>query len=180
MNTETVARQEAHVAAEAISYAIGSTAIGKALVAQSESGVCAILLGDTDEQVRVELGATFPAARLSEDRNGLKAVLDQVALFIEDPVLGLGVQLDVRGTLFQQQVWKALRDIPAGETVSYAEVAERVGQPDAPRAVAGACAANVLAVAIPCHRVVCGDGSLSGYRWGVERKRELLRRESRA
>ena len=120
----------------------------------------------------------FPAARLIGGDTAFEQRIARVVGFVEAPKLGLDLPLDVRGTAFQERVWQALRRIPAGKTVSYAELARRVGAPRAVRAVAGACAANLLAVAIPCHRVVRSDGGLSGYRWGVERKRALLEREA--
>ena len=127
-----------------------------------------------------ELQDRFPNARLHGADSAFEQLVAQVVGFVEAPALGLNLPLDVRGTVFQQRVWQALRDIPAGATASYAEIAERIGAPKAVRAVAQACGANQLAVAIPCHRIVRRDGDISGYRWGVERKRELLRREAGA
>ncbi|NLO79671.1 MAG: methylated-DNA--[protein]-cysteine S-methyltransferase [Xanthomonadaceae bacterium] len=163
---------------ETIRYAIGECQLGKALVAHSGAGVCAILLGDEAEQLLADLGRRFPRAELIADQEGLAAVLSAVTRFIAEPQAGWMLPLDVRGTQFQRRVWQALQQIPAGRTATYAEIAARVGQPAAVRAVAGACAANPLALAIPCHRVVRSDGQLSGYRWGVERKRALLEREA--
>lgn len=160
-----------------IRFAIGQCALGALLVAQSERGMCAILLGDEPEALRDDLRQRFPQAELIDGDADTERLLAQVVAFVEAPRLDLDLPLDVRGTAFQQRVWQALRAIPAGSTVSYAELAERIGAPKAVRAVAGACAANALAVAIPCHRVVRSDGGLSGYRWGVERKRALLERE---
>jgi AraC family transcriptional regulator of adaptative response/methylated-DNA-[protein]-cysteine methyltransferase len=140
--------------------------------------VASILLGaDPDTLVR-NLQDRFPKARLIGADGDYEALVARVVGFVEAPNLGLDLPLDVRGTAFQQRVWQALQEIPVGQTVSYAEVARRIGSPKAVRAVAGACAANNLAVAIPCHRVVRNDGSLSGYAWGVERKRVLLDREA--
>ncbi len=155
---------------EVIRYAVGKSTLGLVLVASSENGVCAILLGDDPELLVPELHRKFPKARLS----GGHADLANIIAFIENPKL----PLDIRGTVFQQRVWQALREIPAGSTLSYAQVAGKIGSPKSVRAVAGACAANTIAVAIPCHRVVRSDGNLSGYRWGVERKRRLLDREA--
>jgi AraC family transcriptional regulator, regulatory protein of adaptative response / methylated-DNA-[protein]-cysteine methyltransferase len=162
---------------EEIKFAVGQTSLGAILVASSRKGVAAILLGnDPDELVR-NLQDRFPKARLVGADQDYEASVARVVAFVEKPGIGLGLPLDVRGTAFQQRVWRALQEIPVGETVSYAEIARRIGRPKAVRAVAGACAENNLAVAIPCHRVVRIDGSLSGYAWGVERKRALLDRE---
>lgn len=165
---------------EEIRFAVGETSLGAILVASSKKGVVSILLGtDPDTLVR-NLQDRFPKARLIGAAGDYEALVARVVGFVEAPSLGLDLPLDVRGTAFQQRVWQALQEIPVGQTVSYAEVARRIGSPKAIRAVAGACAANNLAVAIPCHRVVRNDGSLSGYAWGVERKRVLLDREAAA
>jgi AraC family transcriptional regulator of adaptative response/methylated-DNA-[protein]-cysteine methyltransferase len=161
-----------------IRFAIGQCSLGAILVAQSGRGVCAIALGDDPEALVRELQDRFPRAQLIGGDAGFEQLVAQVVGFVEAPRLGLDLPLDVRGTAFQQRVWQALRDIPAGRTASYAEIAQRIGAPNAVRAVAQACGANALAVAIPCHRVVRRDGALSGYRWGVERKRALLEREA--
>lgn len=161
-----------------IQFAIAQCSLGAVLVASSERGVCAILLGDEPEPLLVDLQARFPKAELRGGEAEFEGLVARVLGFIEAPALGLELPLDIRGTAFQQRVWQALQQIPPGQTASYAQIAERIGSPSAVRAVAGACAANALAVAIPCHRVVRTDGGLSGYRWGVERKRELLKRES--
>ncbi|WP_234421641.1 bifunctional DNA-binding transcriptional regulator/O6-methylguanine-DNA methyltransferase Ada [Parazoarcus communis] len=161
-----------------IRFAIGECALGAILVAASRRGVCAILMGDDAAVLARDLQDLFPQAELIGDDPGFDRLVARVIAFVEAPRLGLDLPLDVRGTAFQQRVWQTLREIPAGTTLSYAELAERVGTPRGARAVAGACAANVLAVAIPCHRIVRTDGSLSGYRWGVERKRTLLAREA--
>jgi AraC family transcriptional regulator of adaptative response/methylated-DNA-[protein]-cysteine methyltransferase len=160
-----------------IRFAIGECSLGSLLVAISERGVCAIALGDNPEGLVRDLQDRFPQAELIGTDPDFEQLLTKVVGFIETPAWGLDLPLDIRGTAFQQRVWQALREIPAGTTISYAEIAKRIGAPKALRAVGGACAANTLAVAIPCHRVVRTDGSLSGYRWGVERKAELLRRE---
>jgi AraC family transcriptional regulator of adaptative response/methylated-DNA-[protein]-cysteine methyltransferase len=163
-----------------IRFAIGQCSLGAILVAQSERGICAILLDDDPDALIRDLEDRFPNAALIGGDGDFEELVAMVVGFVEAPGLGLDLPLDLRGTAFQQRVWQALRDIPAGETVSYGEIAERIGAPNAVRAVAGACAANKIAVAIPCHRVVRTDGTLSGYRWGVERKRALLEREKRA
>jgi AraC family transcriptional regulator of adaptative response/methylated-DNA-[protein]-cysteine methyltransferase len=166
-------------AAEAeIRFAVGQCSLGAILAARSPKGVCAILIGDDPDALVRDLQDRFPKARLVGGDAGFEAVVAKVVGLVEAPARGLDLPLDVRGTAFQQRVWRALQAIPAGETASYAEIAARIGAPKAVRAVAGACAANALAVAIPCHRVVRTDGALSGYRWGVERKRALLAREA--
>ncbi|BCP53893.1 AraC family transcriptional regulator [Kaistia sp. 32K] len=163
-----------------IKFAIGQCSLGAILVARSDKGICAISLGDDPEELARELQDRFPNANLIGGDAEFEALVARVVGFVEAPQLGLDLPLDVRGTAFQQRVWQALRAIPAGETVSYRDIAERIGAPTAMRAVAGACAANAIAVAIPCHRVVRNDGALSGYRWGVERKRALLEKEAQA
>ncbi len=160
-----------------IRFAVGQCALGAILVAQSRLGLCAILLGDDPDRLVRDLQDQFPRAELIGGDAGFERLVAQVVGFVEAPAIGLDLPLDVRGTAFQQRVWQALREIPPGATASYAEIASRIGAPKAARAVARACGANSLAVAIPCHRVVRRDGDVSGYRWGVERKRELLRRE---
>jgi AraC family transcriptional regulator of adaptative response/methylated-DNA-[protein]-cysteine methyltransferase len=162
-----------------IRFAIGECSLGAILVAQSERGVCAILLGDDPDTLAHDLQDRFPKARLIGGDRDYERLIAQVVGFVEAPAIGLDLPLDVRGTAFQQRVWRALREIPAGSTASYSEIARRIGSPRATRAVAQACAGNMLAVAIPCHRVVRNDGALSGYRWGVQRKRALLDREAR-
>ncbi len=161
-----------------IRFAIGASSLGAILVAQSDRGVCAIALGDDADALARELQDRFPNARLIGDDPAFDALVAQVVGFVEAPALGLDLPLDVRGTAFQQRVWQALRELPAGTTASYADVAARIGAPKAVRAVAQACGANTLAVAIPCHRVVRTDGVLSGYRWGVARKQALIEREA--
>lgn len=161
-----------------IRFAVSECSLGAILVAASEQGVCAILLGDDPDVLVRDLQDRFPRADLIGGDAGFEQLVAQVVGFVEAPGLGLDLPLDVRGTAFQQRVWQALREIPAGATASYSEIARRIGAPQAVRAVAGACAANALAVAIPCHRVVRNDGGLAGYRWGVERKRTLLEREA--
>jgi AraC family transcriptional regulator of adaptative response/methylated-DNA-[protein]-cysteine methyltransferase len=161
-----------------IRFAIGECSLGAILVAATTRGVCAILLGDDPEALSHDLERRFPRARLVGADPAFEQLVAQVVGLVEQPRLGTKLPLDIRGTAFQQRVWKALCRIPAGKTASYAEVASRIGSPRSVRAVAQACAANALAVAIPCHRVVRTDGDLSGYRWGVERKRALLDRET--
>jgi AraC family transcriptional regulator, regulatory protein of adaptative response / methylated-DNA-[protein]-cysteine methyltransferase len=161
-------------------FAIGECSLGSILLATSEKGICAILLGDDPKALVQDLQDQFPRARLVGGDPAFEQLIARVVGFIEAPGTDLDLSLDVRGTAFQHRVWDALRKIPVGSTASYAEIAERIGSPKAVRAVARACAANHLAVAIPCHRVVRNDGALSGYRWGVERKRALLEREAQS
>ena len=163
-----------------ISFAVGECSLGSILVAKSERGICAILLGDDPEALARELQDRFPRANLVGGDPAFEEFVAKVVGFVEAPAVGLDLPLDIRGTAFQQRVWQALQRIPAGSTASYSEIAKLIGAPKSMRAVAHACAANSLAVAIPCHRVVRQDGALSGYRWGVERKRALLEREGRA
>ena len=163
-----------------IRFAVGECSLGSILVAATDKGVCAILFGDDPDDLLRDLQDRFDKAELIGGDAEFEALVAQVVGFVEQPRLGLDLPLDVRGTAFQQRVWQALAEIPAGQTASYAQVAEQIGKPSAVRAVAQACAANALAVAIPCHRVVRNDGALSGYRWGVERKRALLDREAAA
>ena len=160
-----------------IRFCAAQSKLGAILVAESDRGICAIALGDDAETLVRELQDRFPKARLAGDDAAFDARVAQVIALVEHPKQGLDLPLDIRGTAFQQRVWQALRAIPAGETTSYADLARRIGSPKAVRAVAGACAANTLAVAVPCHRIVRTDGALSGYRWGVERKRALLEAE---
>ncbi|WP_296231838.1 bifunctional DNA-binding transcriptional regulator/O6-methylguanine-DNA methyltransferase Ada [Pseudomonas sp. UBA4617] len=165
-------------AGASIHFALGQCSLGAILVAQSDKGICAILLGDDPETLLRELQDQFPKARLIGGDSAYEQLVAEVVGFVEAPSLGLALPLDVQGTAFQERVWQALREIPAGSRVSYTEIAERIGAPKAVRAVAMACAANRIAVAIPCHRVVRRDGDLSGYRWGVARKAQLLKRET--
>ena len=163
-----------------ISFGVAECSLGSVLVAATEVGVCAILLGDDPDALVHDLEDRFPGAALTGGDAGFERWMAAVVALVDDPSTGLDLPLDVRGTAFQQRVWQALRAVPVGYTASYAEIAATIGAPTAVRAVAAACAANKLAVAIPCHRVVRTDGSLSGYRWGVERKRRLLEREAEA
>lgn len=161
-----------------IRFAIGQCSLGAILVAQSQRGICAIFLGDDPELLANRLQDLFPNAKFVGDDVQFQQVVAQVVGFVEAPGLGLNLPLDIRGTAFQARVWQALQTIPPGTTVSYTDIAEQIGAPKAVRAVARACGANLVAVAIPCHRVVRRDGGLSGYRWGISRKRELLKREA--
>lgn len=163
-----------------VRFAIGECWLGAILVAASDRGVCAILLGDDPEALIRDLQDQFPKAELIGGDAEFEGLVARVVGFLEAPSRGLDLPLDIRGTAFQRRVWEALREIPPGSTASYAEIAGRIGQPKSVRAVARACGANAIAVAIPCHRVVRTDGSLSGYRWGVDRKAGLLRREREA
>lgn len=162
-----------------IRFAVRQCALGAILVAASAQGVCAILLGDDPDVLMCELQDRFPRAPLIGGDVEFAQLVTKVAGFVETPRLGLELPLDLRGTAFQQRVWQALRQIPPGTSLSYRELAARIGAPTAVRAVAAACAANAIAVAIPCHRVVRSDGGLAGYRWGIERKRALLEREAK-
>ena len=173
----TSSQYRAGGANEDIKFAVGQTSLGAILVASTKKGVAAILLGDDPEELVQDLQDRFRKARLIGADSDYEALVARVVGFVEAPKIGLNLPLDVRGTAFQERVWKALQEIPAGATVSYAEIARRIGAPKSVRAVAGACAANNLAVAIPCHRVVRNDGALSGYAWGVDRKRALIDRE---
>ena len=163
-----------------IRFAVGECSLGSILVAQSSRGVCAILLGDDPDKLVHDLQDGFSYANLIGCDADFEELVAKVVGFIEAPGIGLDLPLDVRGTVFQQRVWQALREIPVGQTVSYTDIARCIGAPKSVRAVAQACATNKLAVAIPCHRVVRNDGALAGYRWGVERKRSLLEKEAEA
>lgn len=162
----------------AVRYAISDCSLGRCLVGESERGICAILLGDDDATLEGELLTLFPRAEREVLEGPFAQRIQQVMSTIDSRSVPLALPLDIRGTAFQQQVWQALRNIPCGETASYQQVAKAMGKPNAVRAVAGACAANKLAIVIPCHRVVRNDGALSGYRWGTARKAILLKREA--
>jgi AraC family transcriptional regulator, regulatory protein of adaptative response / methylated-DNA-[protein]-cysteine methyltransferase len=174
----TPSRYRAGGTNEEIRFAVGQSSLGAILVASSEKGVASILIDDDPGKLVRDLQDRFPKARLIGGDAGYETLVARVVGLVEAPRLGLDLPLDVRGTAFQQRVWRALREIPAGETATYSDIARRIGAPKSMRAVAGACAANNIAVAIPCHRVVRNDGALSGYRWGVERKRALIDREA--
>lgn len=163
-------------APHAIRFAIVPSSLGAVLVACSPRGISAVLLGDDRAELEHEVRRRFPNAVASDDRD-VTSLAQRVARAVESPARGDDLPLDLHGTDFQREVWTALRAIPAGTTATYSEIAERIGRPAAVRAVGQACGANNVAVLVPCHRVVRGDGSLSGYRWGVERKRALLERE---
>ncbi|MGX7873739.1 methylated-DNA--[protein]-cysteine S-methyltransferase [Mesorhizobium sp. ORM6] len=166
-------------ALDTITYAVGQSAIGTILAARSPVGVCAILIGSDAETLEQDLADRFPGRILIEDEPALSDDLAAIARFVETPRAGLDLALDMRhGTPFQQRVWEVLRDIPCGATITYTALARRLGQPGGARAVATACAANAIALGIPCHRVLRADGTLSGYRWGMERKHALLGREA--
>ncbi|AMN40785.1 methylated-DNA--[protein]-cysteine S-methyltransferase [Rhodoplanes sp. Z2-YC6860] len=172
--------QRLRAAAETLSYATGESALGVVLVARSISDVCAILIGDDCGALAVDLAARFPKAGLVANDDAVCDDLAKVIRFVEQPAEGLYLSLDLRGTPFQRRVWEKLRGIPVGRTVTYTELARWVGPLTSARAVAGACAANPIALAVPCHRVVRRDGDLADYRWGIERKREMIGREARA
>ncbi|TSE14175.1 methylated-DNA--[protein]-cysteine S-methyltransferase [Mesorhizobium intechi] len=173
----TTARNPAPL--DTISYAVGQSAIGKILAARGPVGVCAILIGSDAEALEQDLAARFPGKVVVDDKAALRGDLAAIARFIETPGAGLDLPLDMsHGTPFQQRVWEVLRAIPCGATTTYTALARRLGQPNGARAVATACAANAIALGIPCHRVVRADGTLSGYRWGSERKRALLDKEA--
>jgi AraC family transcriptional regulator, regulatory protein of adaptative response / methylated-DNA-[protein]-cysteine methyltransferase len=164
--------------ATAIRFAMGECSLGSILVAASAKGVCAILMGDDPDALLRELQDRFPKAAFAPGDSAFEEWVTKVVAFVDRPRTGLDLPLDIRGTAFQQRVWQALREIPPGSTASYTQIAAKIGAPKAVRAVAQACAANAIGVAIPCHRVVRSDGGISGYRWGVERKRALLKREA--
>lgn len=163
-----------------IDYLTGQCSLGSLLLGASKQGICAILLGDDDTSLLQDLQQRFPGAQLHSNPKRLQSDLQQLLAFVERPQhpLTLSLPLHTSGTAFQQQVWEQLQQVSNGATISYSELAQRIGKPKANRAVAGACAANPLAIAVPCHRVLRSDGDISGYRWGVARKRELLRREA--
>lgn|SRR5690554_1978661 len=163
-----------------IEYQLGSCSLGCVLVAISQKGVCAIALDDEPTQLVDWLQQKYPHAGLGANNAVLLSRLQQILNYAEQPEPALNIPLDIKGTAFQKQVWQALKSIPFGETRSYAEIAKQIGSPTSVRAVAGACAANLLALAIPCHRVIRQDGKLSGYRWGAERKKILLQKEAMA
>jgi AraC family transcriptional regulator of adaptative response/methylated-DNA-[protein]-cysteine methyltransferase len=166
-----------HAGTDVLRHAVGRCSLGAVLVAASGRGVCAILLGDDPDALRADLRGRFPAAEHVAGGADLDGALAAAVALVERPARGLALPLDLRGTPFRRRVWEALRAIPPGATTSYAALAARLGRPTATRAVAAACAANPVAVAVPCHRVVRSDGALAGYRWGLARKAALLARE---
>jgi O-6-methylguanine DNA methyltransferase len=185
INTDTssrpvqVARGKSAAISNEIAFSIGESALGKILVARSAVGVCAILIGSGTDELSSDLATCFPDSRLVADETQLRDYLSKIARFIDKPSEGLDLPLDMRhGTPIQRRVWDALLAIPCGVSVTYAALAQRIGMPNAARAVANACAANAIALGIPCHRVIPSDGTFSGYRWGVERKRALINREA--
>lgn len=163
---------------QTIRFALAECSLGSLLVASTVQGVCCVLLGDDPQMLIEDLQQRFAAAELIGADGQYEQTVAQVVSLIEQPKLGLALPLDIQGTVFQQRVWQALQKIPAGQTLSYSELARQMGMPQSARAVASAVAANPIAVAVPCHRVLRNDGSISGYRWGVERKRALLLREA--
>ncbi|AVA26007.1 methylated-DNA--[protein]-cysteine S-methyltransferase [Rhizobium sp. NXC24] len=185
INMETASRPKRSTksvdASNDIAYSISDSALGKILVARSALGVCAILIGSDGDELIDDLAACFPTSKLISNEARLRDDIDKVVRFIERPDAGLDLPLDMRrGTPFQRRVWDALRAIPCGAMVTYAALARRIGKPKAVRAVASACAANAIALGIPCHRVARSNGTLSGYRWGIERKRALIEKEAKS
>lgn len=172
------AARNADATVDVLSCGTGECAVGRVLVARSVKGVCAILIGDSRDELEADLAARFPSAGRVEGKGVVQADLAKVVRFVDRPAERLRLTLDRRGTPFQRRVWEKLRAIRVGRTVTYLELARWISPLASPRAVAGACAANPIALAIPCHRVVHSNGDLGGYRWGIERKRELLRREA--
>ena len=173
-------RMRANASVDTISYSTSKCFLGQVLVARSVKGVCAVLIGGGRDELEIDLASRFPEAKLVADEAAVHDDLAKVFRFVEKPAEGLYFPLDMRGTPFQRRVWEKLRAIPAGRTVTYTELAYWVGPLTSARAVAGACAANPIALAVPCHRVVHSNGDLAGYHWGVERKREMIRREAMA
>jgi AraC family transcriptional regulator of adaptative response/methylated-DNA-[protein]-cysteine methyltransferase len=165
---------------ERISYTLTLSSLGTMLIAASDTGICAITLGDDPAFLVRDLHTRFPHADLTKQTSKLKSRASVIKRHLQNPKTSWTVPLDVRGTAFQQRVWQALREIPLGKTASYADIAKKIGKPKAMRAVAQACSANHIAIAIPCHRVIRNDGSLSGYCWGVDRKAALLKKEATA
>jgi len=174
------AATHADVAVDILFYAIGECTLGRVLVARSVDGVCAILIGAEHDEVEADLAARFPQAMLIANQAVVHDDLAKVIRFVDNPAAGLHLTLDMRGTPLHRRVWEKLRAIPVGRTVTYTELARWISPLTSARVVAGACAANPIALAIPCHRVVRSDGDLAGYRWGIERKRELIRKEAMA
>jgi O-6-methylguanine DNA methyltransferase len=163
-----------------LAYAVGESTLGSVLLARSAGGICSILIGSGAEELKNDLATRFPESRLIRNDRKLSDDLQKVLRFVEAPAEGLDLPIDMRGTPFQRRVWEELLRVPTGAIITYGALATRVGEPKTARAVASACAANAIALAIPCHRVVKNNGTLSGYRWGLERKRALLERETRA
>ncbi|MCB2216555.1 methylated-DNA--[protein]-cysteine S-methyltransferase [Desulfofustis glycolicus] len=178
--TPPAAPRTGGTASSTIRFACAPCFLGWVAVAMTERGICAIELGDDRQAVSAQLRRHFPKARLADVGPEFSSIVAEVITLLETPPKTIDLTLDIQGTAFQQQVWQFLRQIPPGSTVSYGEVAHRLGRPRAARAVAGACAANRLAVVVPCHRVISSNGSLGGFRWGIDRKRTLLHRENTA
>src|SRR5262249_14131040 len=174
----TSAATHDNVAVDILTYVTGECSLGQVLVARSIKGVCAILLGADHDELEADLAARFPRATLVANEPVVHDDLAKVIRFVDRPAEALHLTLDMRGTPLQRRVWEKLRAIPVGRTVTYMELARWIGSPASARAVAGACAANPIALAIPCHRVMRSNGDLAGYRWGIERKRELIRKEA--
>ena len=174
------ATMQANDTIDTLSYAIGECALGQVLVARSAKGVCAILIGDDRNELKADLAARFPEATLAANEPVVRDDLAKVIRFVDQPTEGLRLMLDMRGSPLQRRVWEKLRAIPMGRTVTFTELARWISPLATPRVVAGACAANPIALAIPCHRVVRSNGDLADYCWGIERKRELIRREAMA
>jgi methylated-DNA-[protein]-cysteine S-methyltransferase/AraC family transcriptional regulator of adaptative response/methylated-DNA-[protein]-cysteine methyltransferase len=175
-----MAKGQQTASAQEIAYSVGESRLGLVLAARSANGVCAILIGSDAEELTADLAERFPDSKLVRNDQKLEGDLRTIQLFIETPTGRLDLPLDIHGTPFQRRVWDALCGIPSGRTITYAALARRIGEPKAVRAVTNACAANAIALAIPCHRVVRSDGTPSGYRWGAERKRALTAREAQA
>jgi AraC family transcriptional regulator of adaptative response/methylated-DNA-[protein]-cysteine methyltransferase len=176
----TTAATHADVAVDILFHATGECALGRVLVARSVDGVCAILIGADHDELEADLAGRFPRATLVANEAVVHDDLAKVIRFVDNPAVGFHLTLDMRGTPLHRRVWEKLRAIPVGRTVTYTELARWISPLTSARVVAGACAANPIALAIPCHRVVRADGDLAGYRWGIECKRELIRKEAMA
>lgn len=175
--TGTVTTKRAQKRAAGMSFTITDSSLGRTLVARNDAGITAVLIGDVDDDLRRDIGARFTGATLVEGGVDAESTAARVVEYLDSPDGDFRQPLDPQGTDFQRLVWRALLDIPAGATATYGEIAARIGRPESMRAVAGACAANPIAVIVPCHRVISKDGAMTGYRWGIERKRSLLERE---
>jgi AraC family transcriptional regulator of adaptative response/methylated-DNA-[protein]-cysteine methyltransferase len=174
----TSSKRRTSGASPAIHFAIDECSLGSILVAASNRGICAVLLGGDPDSLARDLHKQFPHATPVGNDRAFEEILGKVVALVEAPAVGVDLPLDLRGTAFQQRVWRALRKVPMGSTVTYADIARQIGAPQSVRGVAQACMANMLAVAIPCHRVVKKNGDFSGYRWGADRQRTLLDREA--
>jgi AraC family transcriptional regulator, regulatory protein of adaptative response / methylated-DNA-[protein]-cysteine methyltransferase len=174
----TPAAMQDKASVDIISNATGECALGRVLIARGVSGVCAILIGADNDELEADLARRFPKSLLVANDDGVHDDLAKVIRFVDKPSEGLHLTLDMRGTPFQRRVWEKLRAIHVGRTVTYTQLAHWISPLASPRAVAGACAANPIALAVPCHRVLCSNGELAGYRWGIERKHELIRKEA--